>query len=109
MSREPFVVTDRTQEPGWTAQLWDARGGLGFAPKVAAEAAELSVALGLVAAGVGVALLPASVRNVKASGVAYRNLAPPAPALKLYLARSRVATSPATGTFLGFAKDLARR
>ena len=53
MSGEPFVILDRTQEPGWNEQVWDAHKGVGFAPKVAAETPDLSVALGLVAAGVG--------------------------------------------------------
>ena len=65
--------------------------------------------LGLVAAGEGVALLPASVRDLKTSGVVYRELATPAPTVKLSVAWSRVSPSPAARTFSGFVKDFARR
>lgn len=108
MSGEHFVIIDRTQEPGWDEQLWDARKGVGFTPKVAAETSELSVVLGLVAAGEGVALLPASVRDLKTSGVIYRELATPAPTVKLSVAWSRVSSSPAARTFSAFVKDFAR-
>lgn len=109
MSREPFVVVDRALEPVWNERSWDAcKKGTGFAPDVAAETADLSVALGLVAAGVGVALLPASVRDLKNGGIVYRELAPPAPTVELCVARARTSLSPAAGTFLLFAKDFTR-
>lgn len=109
MSREPFVLADWAQEPGWNEQLWDACKEVGFVPEATEEATDLSVALGLVAAGVGVTLLPASARNLKISGVVYRGLARLVPTVKLSVAWVRASPSPATRTFLGFAKDSARR
>ncbi len=108
MFKEPFVVVDPTQEPGWNEQLWGSREGVGFVPKVAVEANELSVALGVVAAGVGVALLPASARGMRTSGVVYRELAPPTPTVRLSVAWGRRPLSPAARTFLEFVRDRAR-
>lgn len=109
MSEELFVVADRTREPGWDEQFRDACRGHGFVPKVAAETTELLVALGLVAAGAGVALLPASVCDLKVDGVAYRQLTTPAPAVRLSVAWSRQSPPPAARTFLGFAREFADR
>jgi DNA-binding transcriptional LysR family regulator len=109
MSGEPFVIIDRTQEPGWDEQLWDARNGVCFAPEVAAETSELSVVLGLVAAGVGVTLLPTSVRNLKTAGVAYRSLGSPAPSVELSIAWNRVSLPPAARAFLEFTRESAHR
>ena len=109
LSGEPFVIADRTQEPGWDRQLRDARERSGFAPAVVAETAELSVALGLVGVGAGVTLLPASARGLKAAGVVYRTLAPPAPKTTLSVAYSPASLSPTAREFLEFARDPARR
>lgn len=46
----------------------------GFHPRVVQEAAETSVAVSLVAAQLGVALLPASVRHVQVTGTVFRPL-----------------------------------
>ena len=109
MSGEPFVIIDRMQEPGWEEQLWDAHKGVGFVSKVAAETSELSVVLGLVAAGMGVTLLPASVRNLKTAGVAYRSLGTPAPSVELSVAWSQAPLPPAAHAFLEFTRNSAHR
>ena len=50
---------------------------LGLEPKVGFEARELQTALGLVAAGVGIALVPSSVRRVGRNDVSYLELDEP--------------------------------
>lgn len=107
LSAEPFVVPDRAREPGLGRQLQEARERRGFAPEVVAESSELWVTLGLVAAGVGVTLLPASARNLKSAGVVYRTLAPPAPTARLSVAWSPASLSPPARALLGFARTLA--
>jgi DNA-binding transcriptional LysR family regulator len=46
----------------------------GFAPQVAQEARESPTIVGLVAAGLGVALVRASLRSINVNGVVYRPL-----------------------------------
>jgi DNA-binding transcriptional LysR family regulator len=46
----------------------------GFVPTIGQQAPRIASTLGLVAAGMGVALVPASMRHVKVDGVAYRRL-----------------------------------
>ncbi len=48
----------------------------GFTPKVIQEARFLQTVLGLVVGGLGIALVPASIRNLQRTGVVYRELQP---------------------------------
>lgn len=105
ISGGPFVLADRAQEPGWNEQLRDAFGGVGSVPEATEEATDLTVALGLVTAGVGVTLLPASARNLRMSGVVYRELTTPAPTVELSVAWSRASLPPAARAFLEFTTD----
>jgi DNA-binding transcriptional LysR family regulator len=49
----------------------------GFSPKIGHEVESLQTQLALVSAGLGFALLPASVREIRRNGVVYRDLAEP--------------------------------
>ena len=49
----------------------------GFSPRVGQEAPRVTSALSLVAVGLGVSLVPASLQHVTMNGVAYRSLAGP--------------------------------
>ena len=70
----------------------------------------MQVGLGLGAAGIGVVgLLPASVRNIKTTGVVFKRLAKPVPQMTLYIAWRPDNLSPAASTFLDLAKQVARR
>lgn len=60
-------------------------GRAGFSPHIVQEAPQMASTVNLVAAGVGVALVPASMRQIRAPGVAYLRLAAPAPTASLAL------------------------
>ncbi len=68
---EQFVLFPRSQAP----RLHDLIAGLcraaGFVPRAAQEAVNLPTILGMVAAGIGVAVLPAAVTTIRWSGVVY--------------------------------------
>lgn len=76
LSDERFVVFPRPLAPG----LFDATIGVcrqaGFTPRVAQEAVQMQTILGLVAAGLGIALVPACMENLQRSDVRYLKLAP---------------------------------
>ena len=46
----------------------------GFAPRITQKARQMQTVVSLVAAGMGVALVPASMRNLRRSGVRYHRL-----------------------------------
>ena len=65
----------------------------GFQPNVVKEAQESSLIVGLVAAGVGIAVVPATTRCVGLPGVAYRRIKGKDAQSTLYLARRKNDTS----------------
>ncbi|HEY8752528.1 MAG TPA: LysR family transcriptional regulator [Arthrobacter sp.] len=71
----------------------------GYHPRVAHESDKTSTQLSLVAAGLGIAILPESVRGIALAGVHYRAVTG-ADDVELALAWSRAAESPVVGSFL---------
>lgn len=73
----------------------------GFSPRVGQHAPRITSALGLVAAGLGISLVPESMRDVALQGVSYRRLAGPIqPVAPLILASRRGDPSPVVRHFL---------
>ncbi len=72
-----FVFTPRALGPGYYHQLMKLCQAAGFYPAIKQEAAQLHTLLGLVASGLGVALVPASIaRSVRLDNVVICPLAP---------------------------------
>lgn len=76
----------------------------GFHPDVGHESAKTSTQLSLVAAGLGVAVLPESVRGIALDGVHYRTVTG-ADAVELGLSWRRSEPSPLVDSFLGMLED----
>ena len=72
LAAEPLVLFPRDQAPGFHDLLIDSLAGSGSAPRVIQIAPEMLTIIGLVAAGTGVSLVPASVARLALDGVAYR-------------------------------------
>jgi DNA-binding transcriptional LysR family regulator len=72
---EPFVLPARHHMPGLHARVLAACRSAGFEPEpVQRDVWLLQTVLGLVAAGLGVALVPESIRDAYSTGVAFRPL-----------------------------------
>ena len=75
---DAFVLVPQQWEPGLRHQYIHLCEQNGFAPRVVLEASQKPTILGLVAAGIGVSLAPASLgRNIHRRGVVYRSIKPP--------------------------------
>ncbi len=74
LKNEAFVMYPRESGTGVYDQIIALCRQSGFAPQVAQEAREAPTIVGLVAAGLGVALVPASLRSINVNGVVYRPL-----------------------------------
>jgi DNA-binding transcriptional LysR family regulator len=72
LAAEPLVLFPRAQAPGFHDLLIEALAGAGGGPRVIQYAPEMLTIIGLVAAGTGVSLVPASVSRLSLDGVAYR-------------------------------------
>jgi DNA-binding transcriptional LysR family regulator len=85
-------------------EIFDACAGAGFRPRftpnLRQDAPDLQSALPLVAAGLGITLVPDSWQAVSLRGLVYRRLAPPAPAIELVILRGAGQPSPVLSTFL---------
>lgn len=70
----PFVLYRRASGPGLYDAILAACRAAGFSPVVAQEAPRLPATLSLVAAGLGVSVVPASMQRLALLGVTYRAL-----------------------------------
>lgn len=108
LAREPFVMFQRA--PGLV--LHDLVLGFclrhGFAPSVTQQASQTHAVVGLVSAGIGVALVPASAQEIRLRGVEFRPLAEKSPAVGTCLAWRRDDTSPALKAFVHTARRVSR-
>jgi DNA-binding transcriptional LysR family regulator len=72
VASEPLVLFPRDQAPGFHDLLISSLADTGVTPRVVQYAPEMMTIIGLVAAGIGVSLVPASVQRLALEGVAYR-------------------------------------
>jgi DNA-binding transcriptional LysR family regulator len=71
---QPLVLFPRAQAPGYHDLLIGSLTDTGSAPSVVQYAPEMLTIVGLVAAGIGVSLVPASLGRLELPGVVYRPL-----------------------------------
>lgn len=75
LAGETFILYRRPVGPGLHDAIISACDRAGFSPIIGQEAPRMLSTLSLVAAGLGVSLVPASMSRLEADGVAYRALA----------------------------------
>jgi DNA-binding transcriptional LysR family regulator len=106
---ETFVVYRRPSGPGLYDAIFSACHAAGFSPIVGQEAPRIVSTLNLVAAGLGIAIVPASLQRMQMDGVVYRRLAGAAqPRAPLLLATRRGDTGAVVRHFLNLVKRTAR-
>jgi DNA-binding transcriptional LysR family regulator len=77
LAEESLILYRRHSGPGLYDAIITACAAAGFSPRVAQEAPRMLSTLSLVAAGLGVSLVPASLRRVNIEGVVYVNVTGP--------------------------------
>ncbi|KGW26966.1 LysR family transcriptional regulator [Burkholderia pseudomallei] len=103
---QTLIVYPSTPRPSFADQQLSALRDGGLAPAAVHEVRELQTALGLVAAQVGVSLVPESVEGVRVKGVAYRGLPEPVATSPIILSRRLHDESRATALFCSLAREL---
>jgi DNA-binding transcriptional LysR family regulator len=96
----PFILFPRHMAPGLYDDIVSFCRQTGFSPRVEQEAVQMQTIVSLVSAGLGVALIPASMRNLGRAGVVYRLLREKSPLTELVVAWRQGETSPALVRFL---------
>jgi DNA-binding transcriptional LysR family regulator len=104
LAREPFVLFPRPAGPGLYDVIVRACARAGFSPRVEQEAVQMPTIVSLVAAGMGVALVPASLERMRRTGVVYRPLTGVAPRVEVGLAWRGADRSPALAAFVAHAR-----
>lgn len=74
LANETFILYKRPGGPGLYDTIIAACRGAGFSPRVGQEAPRIISTLNLVAAGLGVSIVPASLQGLQMEGVVYRRL-----------------------------------
>ncbi|MGE5647424.1 MAG: LysR family transcriptional regulator [Acidobacteriota bacterium] len=97
---EPWVMISREAGAGYYQQTFELCAKAGFTPRIVMEVGEIYTVVGLVAAGFGVALVPAAATSLRRRGAAYVPLAGPHAMAEISVACLRDRHSPVLGNFL---------
>lgn len=105
LAGEPFILFPR--QVG--ASLYDAIVGAcrraGFAPRIEQEAIQMQTIVSLVAAGMGVALVPAALERMRRTGVVYRPLAERGAKVEIGIAWRAGDDAPVVRAFVALARE----
>jgi DNA-binding transcriptional LysR family regulator len=104
LANEPFVFFPRGHGTSLYDQVLALCHRAGFSPRIAQEARANATILGLVAVGLGVSILPASLRGIAVANVACRALSPAGVPSSMWLVHRRHDQSPVAETFVALAK-----
>jgi DNA-binding transcriptional LysR family regulator len=103
LADEPFVQVPRMAGGTLFDDIVAACADAGFEPQLAQSAPQMASAVTLVAAGLGISIVPKSITQVRVSGVVYRPLAARGLRARLALASRREDPSPLVRNFLALA------
>jgi len=107
LAPEGFVMFSRQQGTTFHDQVVSLCHQAGFSPNVVQEAVQIPTVLGLVSAGMGITLVPASIRKLQFAGVLYRDLVQVDRTTELAMAYRRDDESPVLQSFLNVTRELA--
>jgi DNA-binding transcriptional LysR family regulator len=109
LARERLILVRRHAAPGIYGNVVDACHKAGFEPLVVAEVEQMLTGINLVAAGVGISLVPASIREIRQDGIVYCPvLDAPSLVAPLTLVYRHGETQPIVTDFIELSRKLAR-
>jgi DNA-binding transcriptional LysR family regulator len=100
LADEPFIMFPPASGLSLSHELTVACRSSGFGPIVGQVVPQISSALSLVAAELGIAAVPASVASARVPGIRFRSLEGLAPTARLALATKRRANQPVLKNFV---------
>jgi len=106
LANERYIFFPREMAPSFYDLVVSSCHEAGFSLNVTHEAEHFQTMLGLIASGLGVALVPKSVSNLGRRGVRFRPLLPPVPHVELAMAYRRDDDSDLLRAFLSTVKDV---
>jgi DNA-binding transcriptional LysR family regulator len=107
LGRWPLIIFPRHIAPAFFDAILQYGGRSGRTPSIAQEAIQMQTIVSLVSAGMGIALVPASLRHLRRTGVRYAALPPQAPRVQTWLVWRKDAVPPALAQFVDIARGQA--
>lgn len=108
LGEETLVTYPKAPRPSYADQVLALFRDRGLRPRALHEVKELQTALGLVAAGLGVALVPAAVERLGRQGVAYRALDEEGAVSPIFMSSRRGDRSPEEALVLRLVREMYR-
>ena len=109
LARERLILVRRHAAPGMYGNVVDACHKAGFEPLIVAEVEQMLTGINLVAAGVGISLVPASIQEIRQEGIVYCPvLDAPSLVAPLTLVYRRGEAQPIVTDFIELSRKLAR-
>lgn len=109
LASEAFVMFPRPLAPGLYDQIISLCQQAKFSPNVVQEAIQMQTIVSLVAAEIGVAIVPVSLQNLQRTGVVYKPLLEPTPQAAIALAWRTQDTSATVQRFLEVVQQVAQQ
>lgn len=107
MAEWPVIAVGRGANRGYSDRVLDVFELRDIRPRIAHEVSDMHTSLCLVAAGLGVSIVPSIMQKVGTRGVAYRQLADPTPGVSLVFAWRDAEVSPLLKSFFAAARQAA--
>lgn len=105
----PLILFPRRSAPAFHDLVTGYYAAHGGRARIAQEAIQMQTIISLVSAGMGIALVPASLRNLARAGVSYLDLGGAAPVLETGIAWRRGDSTPTIERFISIAREIASR
>jgi DNA-binding transcriptional LysR family regulator len=106
LAGEPFIMFPRSIAPVLYDHILQFCRRGGFSLQIAQEVAQSQTIISLVSAGIGLAILPASIRGLRRAGVAYRPFREPSPSVETIVAYRKDQVSLAVDNFVRLTRSL---
>mgnify|MGYP006272511813 CR=1 FL=1 len=107
-AHEPLIIYPKTPRPSYADQVLGFYRDVGFEPTIGMEARELQTAIGLVAAGAGICVVPASVRRLGRDDIKFIELDEPSLTSPIIMSQRRNDTSMFLQKFCELVADATR-
>lgn len=106
LAGEPLIIHPSTPRPSWADFVIGLCRNAGFEPHISQQAIRTSTAASFVAAGLGLTLMPESLKGLVPRGVVYRPLSSPAPTTQILVAHRSGLVSPTVAGLMAVIQDL---
>lgn len=103
LSNEPFILFPRASSPLFNASILRMCETAGFTPQAIQTATQVHTVVGLVSAGMGVAIVPVTAKNMQVSGVAFLRIQEDPPPVSVVLAWRTSRETPSLRAFRAIA------